>query len=263
MPIKYKVPKADSATIPAAILPFYVERDGFMFIDAEGAVETETLVEFRDNNRELMRLVGAKTIAEAKTKLERLAKIDPDEVERIRTELDQFVSGKAPKLDELVTARTETMKKDFEKKVKDAGEALTALQARLSKVLIDDNLTTVAATKGVLPGAIEDIRLRGNRVFKLENDEVHAYGPDGKSLLYGKDSKPLTIAEWMDQQATAAPHLFSPNKGGGGNGGGGNNAGGFNGPNPFSKKTHNLTKQAEIIQKDPELAKRLQASAEL
>ena len=92
MPIKYKLKKEHSADIPKELLPFYVERDGFMILDADGAVESETLAEFRDNNREFMRLLGAKNPADAKTKLERLKDIDPDAVTTLKEQLKRATS---------------------------------------------------------------------------------------------------------------------------------------------------------------------------
>lgn len=262
MPVKYKLKKEHSTDIPKELLPFYVERDGYMILDADGAVEAESVTEYRDNNRELMRLLGSgvKNMADAKAKLERLAKIDPDEYERIKTELQTFVDGKAPKLEDMLTARTEAMKKESAKQLAEEKAKSEALAARLSKVLIDDALATAAARKGVLASAIEDVKLRGRNVFRLEHDEVTAYGVDNKPR-YGKDTKPLSIDEWMDELATQATHLFNPNKGSGSGGGGGNN-GGYNKPNPFSKKTRNLTEQGRLMTENPELAERLRAQAE-
>ncbi len=258
--IKFKLKKENQSDIPKELLPFYVERDGYMVLDADGAADAEHLAEFRDNNRDLMRIIGCKTITEAKTKLEKLAKVDPDEYDRINQELKTFIDGKAPKLEEMLAARTDAMKKEHAKVLTAEQDKNKALYDRLAKVLIDDALATAAASKGVLSSAIEDVKLRGRNVFKLEGDEVVAYGVDNKPR-YGKDSKPLKIEEWMEGLASEAAHLFNANKGTG-SGAGAGNSGGYNKPNPFSKKTRNLTEQGRLLTENPELANRLKAQAE-
>jgi len=259
MPVKYKYKKEHASDIPENVKTLYVERDGFLILDADGAADAEDLREIRENNIEMLKLIGSRNVDEGKTKLAKLAKIDPDEFERIKTELSSYEAGKAPKLEEILATRTEAMKKEHEKKLTEKETSVQTLTSRLSKVLIDDALVTAAASKGVLPSALEDVKLRGRQVFKLEHDEVVAYGIDNK-MRYGKDSKPLSIGEWMEELALQAPHLFGANKGGGagGNSGGG---GGYNKSNPFSKKTRNLTEQGRLIQTNPELAERLKQQA--
>ena len=261
MPLRYKYDKKHEAEISKEARPFYVDRDGFLFLDVEGAVDVDQLNEFRDNNRELMRLIGAKTPDEAKTKLAKLKDVDPDEFARIKEELKKFEEGKAPKLDELLATRTATMKADLEKKISEKETSNAALQKRLEKVLIDDALATAAASKGVLASAIEDVKRRGRDVFKLEGENVLAFGADGKPR-YGKNGKELSIEEWMDILATEAAHLFSPNKGGGASGGTGAGAGGYNKPNPYSKGANwNLTEQTRLEKENPALASRLELIA--
>lgn len=240
-------------------MPFYVESNGFLTLDADGAVATDTLNEFRDNNRELMRLIGAKTIDDAKAKLTRLKDIDPDKFSELQEQLKKYEDGKAPKLEELITTRTEAMRKDYEKKIAERDEAITSQTKRLSKLMIDDALAEAAAKKGVLPSALEDVKLRGRQVFKLEGDEVIATAVDGKPI-YGKDSKPLRVDEYMERLATEAAHLFKPNSGSGSGGSGG--GGGYDKPNPFSRKSLNLTEQGRLQRDNPQLAAALRQQAE-
>lgn len=263
MPVRYIYKKEHKSEIPAALQPFYIERGDELVLDCEGAASVEQLNEFRNNNREMIRLLGpnVKDHTQAIARLTLLKDIDIDQLAANETELKNFREGKAPKLDELVTARVAEMKKSFEKKETDMNTALQAAQARLSKVLIDDAIVVTASKKGVLPSALEDVKNRGRAVFKLEdNERVVCFGADNKPR-YGKNSDPMTIDEWMDELATQAGHLFSPNKGAGGQGGSGK-TGGYAGPNPYSAKTRNLTKQAQLERENPTLAKQLQAQAE-
>jgi len=48
MALKFKYKSKDE--VPADHLPFYVERDGAFFLDAEGAVDKSRVDEFRTNN---------------------------------------------------------------------------------------------------------------------------------------------------------------------------------------------------------------------
>lgn len=258
--LKFKIKKTDLAEIPEALRGHYTEQGDDAILQVEGAVDATVHREFRDSNIRMVKLLGVKNGAEAEARIALLKDFDPDAITAEREELATFRAGKAPKLEEMVTARTEAMKKDLEKKLKEATDANKALQDRLAKVLIDDALATAAAAKGVLPAALNDVKLRGRTVFRLEGEDVLAYGEDGRPL-YGKDSQPMKMAEWMDLLASQAAHLFSPNQGGGGAGGGAGNMGGYNFPNPWSAKTRNLTRQAQIQRENPQLAARLQQQA--
>jgi hypothetical protein len=48
MPLRFKYPSKDQ--VPAEHAAFYVERDGAVVLDVEGAVEKSRLDEFRNNN---------------------------------------------------------------------------------------------------------------------------------------------------------------------------------------------------------------------
>lgn len=262
MPLRYKVAKEHKAEIPAEQLPFYVERDNALFLDVEGVCEISVMAGFRNNNSEMMRLLGVKTPEDAIAKLTTLKDIDPAEVAGLRTKIADYEAGKHPKLDELLAGRTEAMKTEHAKVVKSKDDELTATKAKLQKLMIDDALTASAIKKGVLDSAVEDVRLRGGRCFKLDGDEVVCLGADGKPR-YGKGGKLMSIDEWMDETAETAKHLFKPNSGGGAGGGaGGGNKGGFSGPNPYAPKTRNLTQQAVLERTNPNLAASLKQAAE-
>ena len=263
MPLLYRVEKLD--TLPEAQRALYVpdtiKNTGFI-LDVPGVVEEATHAEFRNNNRELMRLLGVSDITKAREKLETLKDVDPAEYARVKNELAEIKKKGVPDLETEVTKRTGEMKTDFEKKLEKAGTEKSELQTRLAKILIDDALATAAVSKGVLGTAVEDVKLRGRGTFRVENGELVAYDVDGKTQLYGKDGKPLTIPEWMDKLGSTAGHLFEPNRGGGSHGGGGGNTK-YTSANPYSTKTLNRTEQARLEKVNPAQAEALKASAEV
>lgn len=259
MPLKYKIEEAKITEVPEAQRSLYVKRDGFMWLDVEGVVDSDVHSEFRNNNRDVMRILGVSDMKAAKDRLEALKDIDPAAHAELKKKIKDYEDGKAPKIDELLTERTKVMVADHGKILKQKDDALLAAVTKLQKLMIDDALTTAATSKGVLPNAIEDIKLRGRTIFRLDGDDVIAMDSMGKPM-YGKDSKPLTIVEWMDRMATEAAHLFGENKGGG-SGGGRNNVS-YDKPNPYSRKTINLTEQARLERENATLAKQLQATAE-
>lgn len=259
MPVKFKVSKLEEVAEAQRSLYKPTAENGFYVLDVDGAVDADQLSEFRNNNREMMRLIGSSNITDARAKLERLKDIDPDEYARVKTELDKFKKTGQPDVETLVTQRTTEMKAEHEKTVKKITGENSTLSDRLSKVLIDDALATAAASKGILSTAIEDVKLRGRGVFKIENGEVVALAQDGKTRLYGKNSEGLTVTEWMDKLSETAPHLFEPNKGGGSGGGGTRQK--YTQPNPYSKKTMNRTEQSRLEKANPALATQLQQQA--
>jgi hypothetical protein len=260
MPLKYKVEESKFTTdVPEAQRTLYVKRDGLMFLDVDGAVDSDVHSEFRNNNRDVFRLLGVATIADAKTKLEAIKDIDPVAYGDLKKKVKDYEDGKNPKIDELVTERTKVMVADHTKVLGQRDDTIKGQAAKLQKLMIDDALTVAATAKGVLPSAIEDVKLRGRTIFRLEGDDVIAVDTMGKPM-YGKDSKPLSIPEWMERLATEATHLFGENKGGGS--GGGQRHPSYDKANPYSKATHNMTEQARLERDNPTLAKQLQASAQ-
>lgn len=258
MPLRYKVTKLED--VPEAQRALYIPKGSELFLDVEGVVSEEVHSEFRNNNREFMRIIGASDVATARAKLESLKDIDPAEYARIKTELAEIKRKGVPDLETEVTKRTGEMKTDFEKQLATEKKANGELNGRLSKILIDDALATAAVSKGVLGTAVEDVKLRGRGTFKVEKGHVVAYDADGVTQLYGKDGAPLAIAEWMDKLAATAGHLFEPNRGGGSQGGGGGNQK-YTQANPYAAKSLNRTEQARLEATNPAMAATLQAQA--
>jgi hypothetical protein len=136
-----------------------------------------------------------------------------------------------------------------------------ALHGRLAQVQINQGALASAARRGLKPTAGADLAARARAVFRLEDGIPKAYEPDGQTPKLGRDGvSPLTLDEWVEGLAAEAPHLFAENSGGGAHGGNAH-AGGAFGDNPWKRETFNLTRQGEIMRKDPTRARALMSAA--
>jgi hypothetical protein len=141
---------------------------------------------------------------------------------------------------------------------------VSALNARLAVIQIDQGVGAVATKRGLRPTALPDITARARSVFRLANGVPTAFEADGQTVRVGKDGvAPMNLEEWIETQVSEAPHLFESNAGGGaaGNGPGGVGGGNRSVRNPFRKESWNLTEQMRMQKTDPTLAARLKAAA--
>jgi hypothetical protein len=260
MALKFKFKSQED--IPADQAGLYVERDGMWVLDVDGAVEKAKLDEFRNTNVSL-----AKERDELKKRFEG---IDPDEFRRLAEEkrkLEEEQQVKAGEADKVAETRIKNAKAEWDKQLAALTTERDTLHSRLTSIQIDQAVVTEATRRGLRPTAIPDITARARNTFRLVNGVPQAFEADGQAVRVGRDGyTPMTVAEWIDAQASEAPHLFESNAGGGaGSGGGGNGSGGVGNrasmKNPFRKETWNLTEQMKLMKTDPSLAARLKAAA--
>ena len=247
MALKFKCKSRDE--IPAGLEAHYVERDGSWVLDAEGAADKSRLDEFRTTNVALMK--------ERDDLKKRFEGIDPEAVrklaeEKVRLEeAQQLRSGEAEKV---IEARVKAACVPLEREV-------SALNARLAVIQIDQGVGAVATKRGLRPTALPDITARARSVFRLANGVPTAFEADGQTVRVGKDgTSPMNLEEWIETQVSEAPHLFESNAGGGAAGNGPGGVGNRTGTNPFRKETWNLTAQMKLLKTDPALAARMKAS---
>lgn len=257
MPLKYKLNSKDE--IPAELQGFYVEREGAWVLDAEGAVEKVKLDEFRTNNLALMK--------ERDELMQRFAGINPDEVRKLADEkriLEEAQQLKAGEVEKVLEARVKGLKAELDKQLAGVTSERDALHARLATVQIDQAVVNEATRRGLRATAIPDITSRARNSFRLVNGVPQAFEANGQTVRVGRDGvAPLTLAEWIDGQVTEAPHLFESNAGSGAasNGSGGSGGAASFGDNPWKAETFNLTRQGEIMRKEPNRAKALMSAA--
>ena len=252
---------ATKEEIPAEVAQFYTERatdkGGGWVLNAEGIAEKSKVDELRNSNTALVRQMG-----ELQAKFDALKDLDPGEYKRLKEEEEaRKKKGKGAVEDEEFEAevkkRTDKFMVEHNQKLDAAAKRAEAAETRLAEVLIDGALLEAAAKKGVKKTATDDVLARGRRVFKLKDNKPVAVDANGETI-FGKDSNPLTVGEWIDSLAPVAPHLFEASQGGGATQGAGGARNG-NGANPWSKEHFNVTEQGRIWKQDEALATRLAA----
>ena len=248
MPLKFK--HASQAEIPAEHARLYVERDGAWHLDVEGAVERAKLEEFRSSNVALL-----KERDELKA---RFAGIDPEAVRALEEEkrrLEEAAQLKAGEFEQVLAARVKGARGELEQQLAGVRGERDALHARLAVVEIDQAVLREATQRGLRATALPDITARARTTFRLVDGVPQAFESDGRTPRAGRDGvTPLSVAEWVETQVTAAPHLFADHAGGGAPGVG---PGGAAVPNPFRKETWNVTEQMRLLKADASLAARL------
>lgn len=179
-------------------------------------------------------------LAEKKKIQERLAQFsdidDPEKAKEALNFIKQSTEAqmiKDGRIDELIQMKTATFRADMEaqindlkKQVDETGKQAGDYQSRYERKIVEDHLRAVAKKNGVLDSAIEDILMRGSRVFSLNNanNEVEARDHEGKLVKDKKDDTILTSEKWVLNLREVAPHYWPPSKGGGfGGPGSGNN----------------------------------------
>ena len=231
MTLKAVLDKVDGLSDDVKAL--YVEKDGKFYLDVEKVEDPELkkkVSDFRDKNIELM-----KDMEDLKKDIAKFQELgDIEKLKETLAKLHKIEEGKLfeeGKIEELLSKRTERMKKDFESQIKsltkiaeDAKSAFTKSKEALAKSTIDNQIQIEIGglTAKARKSTMEDIIARGRRVFNMdEEDKVVARGVDG-SPLFGKDGvTPLTITEWAQNLPTEAGHFFEPSSGGGAGGGAG------------------------------------------
>ncbi len=130
------------------------------------------------------------------------------------------------KYDEYRAKLTESMKRDHEKelaardsKIEEANQRAEAAERQLHQTLLRTEVNAAAAKSGVEPSALEDIELRAERNFVFDSERQQLVLKDSEGgVVYGKDGKPKSVAEWLEDQKEVAKHWWPPSTSGGASG---------------------------------------------
>lgn len=150
--------------------------------------------------------------------------VDPEKAREALARLQELEDKQlldTGKVEELIVKRTERMKADYENQTKAYQQQMDALERernnltqRLEEVLIDTGLTQSAMKAKVKESAIQDVLLRGRRVWHLKDGKPVPLRDDGETVLYGKNpNAPMSMEEWVASLQSDAPHLFEENRG--------------------------------------------------
>lgn len=210
---------------------------GFTQADIDAAVKAGI-----DNAVSGLKKTNAELKAEKKETLDSLKVYkdlgyDPDQIKEILTAHNDAQDKELMdegKIEELLSKRTDALRRDLETKNESLLEANQSLEARnneltamLSELKIDGAIREAALKEeDVIASAMVDILSRGRGVFSLsDSGELEARDSDG-DLKMGKDGKaPLTIEEWVSSLKTDAPYFFKAPNGSGMSNSSGRNGG--------------------------------------
>ncbi|KPD01955.1 hypothetical protein V5085_01730 [Moellerella wisconsensis] len=147
--------------------------------------------------------------------LKRFEGIDPDTVKGMLKRFENDEEAKLiadGKLDEVINKRTERLRGDVDKQLKEANSKVEKAEIFANKFrarVLGDEIRSAAGKAGALSSAQEDLILRAKGIFQI-NDEGQAVAvdEDGNPVM-GKDGRtPLSPVEWIESLKESAPHLF-------------------------------------------------------
>lgn len=248
--------------IPEGFLDLYTERNGHFEITGVEGVKTQA-----DIDRIQNALVKERSDHKAtKAQLAPFEGIDPDAIEANQSALEEARAqleainkdGRVDetKLEPIIAARIkqavaplERDKLNLERQV-DAqkravaerdGEVLN-LRTSITTDNIERAIRDAAALEKVLPTAIDDVTLRGIRVFE-KTEDGRIVTKDVPGVVPG-----LSPKEWLKDMGDKAPHWWPASVGGGSQGTGSGPRGTYGGANnPWSKEGWNVTKQGQLV----------------
>ncbi len=154
-------------------------------------------------------------IKEQGDNLKRFDGIDPDTVKGMLKRFENDEEAKLiadGKIDEVINKRTERMRGDTDKQLKEANARVEKAEAFANKFrarVLGDEIRSAAGKAGALSSAQEDLILRARGIFQI-NDEGQAVAvdEDGDPIM-GKDGRTqLSPIEWIESLKESAPHLF-------------------------------------------------------
>lgn len=228
-----------SEEIPEDLKQYYEEKNGVWKLNVEGLVEKNRLDEFRDNNKKLMAQLdeASKNKQDIESRLEALNAEIQDKYGNVDLEAyNQYLAEQkaieerklieAGKHEELLKRREDELRNTFaeaqreftskwEEKENHYKEALNKSNSQLNKLLIENQLSSLAAAHGVRATALEDVMYRGRATWQLQDGQAVAFDKNGNRLFESDQTTPLSMDSWMESLVESAPHLFEVSTGSG------------------------------------------------
>lgn len=208
MGLKYQITKLDD--VPENVRTMYRQEGSVFVLDVDGAVPKDRLDEFRNNNIQLQQ------------QLDKLKDIDPvkyRELTVLQRKLEEKELLDKGEVDKVVNLRVEQMRNELQTTIDTTTTQLTAAQAQLNKLLVDNVVKSAALKHGVLADAVDDVVLRAKNIYSVK-DGVPTPTNEKGEIIYSKDGKtPMPVEEWLADLKKTARHLFAGSTGGGAGGG--------------------------------------------
>ena len=244
--------------IPEELQSEYTETDGKFYLQVEG-MRPQADVD------KLSRSLSAAR-KDAATYKQRLSLFGEKSVEDVLAELDRIpelelaAKGKLDDdaINEIVETRLKTRVAPIErenKQLRTSNEELTTqvsgFVAKERRRQIQDAVRSAATELKVLPAAVEDALLYGDRILTITEDNQIVVNEE-------QDGAGLSAKDWLADMKQKKPHWWGTSSGGGASG----NRGGLgSGSNPWAKGSWNLTEQGRIYREDPARAESLAKAA--
>ena len=217
--------------IPEAQRSLYVKSsDGKHKLEVEGLVDKSKVDEFRETNIALN-----KKLEDMSKSLESLKGIDPAkfrEYEEQARQINEKELIKKGDFETLVAQRTAAMKKDLEDKIAAQAETIKNLEGEKTKAygerdsyIVESELRKAAEhpEAGYNPGVADILLPHVMKEFTIKDGKVTRVKPDG-TVVYGKDSNPATIQEFLQDMSKDRPWMIKPSSGSGAQGNNGKGA---------------------------------------
>lgn len=260
------------ADIPEGFTDLFTEKNGRFELTAIEGVKTQAdidrvnaaLVKERNDHkiaRERLQQFGEidpttlpalqEELTEARARLDALTAEGKDGEQKVQAQIDAAIAravGPINRDKDSLNRQLEAAKKVVADKESEISKLSAERDAEHVRLAIRD---AVIAAK-VLPTAIDDAVLVGERMFETVDGKLITKGENG--LTPGLNPK-----EWAKEMEEKRPHWWPVSVGGGA---GGSKGGGVNvKDNPFTAEGWDMTKQGQLYKADPEKAAQLAARA--
>lgn len=156
------------------------------------------------------------------------------------------------KIEELLNARTERMRQDQEAQLKAKDKILKEYEAQVGKLTSDlhnavlgSAINYAATMAGIRPQATQLVEKMALDVWKVEENKPRAYDHSGP--IMGKDTKPITMKEWVESLRQEHAYLFKESHGGDAGGMGGSGKAGVRGGEHVKRSEMNATQASAYI----------------
>jgi hypothetical protein len=190
--------------VPVGLETYYEPTDTGAFrlkvVDAVPLAEVETLKqknkEFRDTNINLLK---------ENEKYKGFSQVFGSEnvsADKLQERIDALANARVGTL-------TEQMKTTYESKYSELGDKLTKASSKLQELTLGNEVVKAAADHGVISTALEDVVFRAKNAFVVNEEGTVKF----KEEKLDSTGKPYSVASWMQEMKTKAPHLFAPSQG--------------------------------------------------
>lgn len=184
-------------SIPEPLQGFYKEVEGGGYkLQVKNMVEKATVDEFRTNNIRL--------------------KQENEELAKKLSEVNQVRQAKpVEEIDRVIEAKTKEIRENFTNQLTEAQQKLADVEGKYRSVIFSNTVTDAAIKAGVRSEALTDVENRIRSVFKFEDGNLIAKDSDGNTILAKDGSGPKSVAEYINDLKSQAPHFFPISTGGG------------------------------------------------